>query len=1177
MEPFLTLIKNIGVAMREDLGDLTSTVQSFKEDPIKVSLDGINVVTLKGDPGEKGDTGNSPDVDEIVEKVIGKIEPPKPGKDADDIWIADTVFDRLLKKIPDPIPGKDADPVDLLELAEKAARLVKIPEPKAEKKTEDIIKDINKKEKAIEWKSIKNVPDELFRSYKEKVINQSPLYGKAVKYFVGLLDVPTSYVGQAGKVVSVKADESGLEFITAGGGGSSQTLAQTLVLGNTSGGTNLKMTSGDMITSAGGITSSILMEDSYIAFTTDGQGYTTPYVTIDTSKVALAGLGNGGVELYLASLEISHNTLIKFNNAAVRFNALTASTVPYLNASKNLVSSAVTPTELGYVSGVTSAIQTQINTKQGTLTLTTTGSSGAATLIGNTLNIPQYSGGGAAAWGTITGTLADQIDLQAALDAKQPLDSDLTTIAGLTATSDNFIQSKAGAWASRTVAQVKTDLGLTGTNSGDQTSIVGISGTIAQFNTALSDADFATLAGIETLTNKTLTSPAINTPTGIVKGDVGLGNVDNTSDANKPVSTATQTALDLKENLANKSTDVALGASDTLYPTQKAVKTYADSLVAGLLDYRGGYDASVNTWPATGGSGTAGAVLKGDMWVISVAGTLGGNAVQVGDSIIANVDTPGQTASNWNTLNTNLTYVPEDVANKVTSISGASTDTQYASAKLLFDQLALKGDKSGTLGQFAATTSLQLAGVISDETGSGALVFATSPTLVTPALGTPSSGVLTNATGLPLTGLVSDTTTALGLGSIELGHASDTTLSRSAAGVLAVESNLVPSPASQAEGDVLFRGASSWSRLAKGTAAQVLTMNAGATAPEWATPSGGSDTLTETNTKTVTNKRIQPRVVSAVSYTTNTGTSLDISTCDLFIITAQAGALLFNSPSGTPVHGEKLMIRIKDNGTARALTWNPIFREFEAILPSTTVASKTLYLEFIYNTTDTKWDLIRKRGEVYTVTETFDAGTAWVCPAGVTTVKAECWGGGAAGVTRASSGGGASGGGGAYSKKNVIYVVPGTSYTVTVGGGGSPGSSNPVGGGDSWFSTSGTVLAKAADSLGNGGSAGSSVGDVKFSGGNGAAALGSYSGSGGGGAGDAGNGGNGNNTTGVGGAGGAAGGGQGGSGFNSNSPGGAGNSPGGGGGGGYRLSGTQSGGSGAAGRVILTYTVINAG
>jgi len=58
----------------------------------------------------------------------------------------------------------------------------------------------------------------------------------------------------------------------------------------------------------------------------------------------------------------------------------------------------------------------------------------------------------------------------------------------------------------------------------------------------------------DTLTNKTLTSPVINTPTGITKSDVGLANVDNTSDANKPVSTATQTALDLKLATATAAT-----------------------------------------------------------------------------------------------------------------------------------------------------------------------------------------------------------------------------------------------------------------------------------------------------------------------------------------------------------------------------------------------------------------------------------------------------------------------------------------------------------------------------------------------------------------------------------------------------------------------------------------------
>lgn len=62
-----------------------------------------------------------------------------------------------------------------------------------------------------------------------------------------------------------------------------------------------------------------------------------------------------------------------------------------------------------------------------------------------------------------------------------------------------------------------------------------------------------------------------------------------------------------------------------------------------------------------------------------------------------------------------------------------------------------------------------------------------SPQLTTPVLGTPSSGTLTNCTGLPVSGITASTSTALGVGSVELGHASDTTLSRSAAGKLAVE------------------------------------------------------------------------------------------------------------------------------------------------------------------------------------------------------------------------------------------------------------------------------------------------------------------------------------------------------------------------------------------------------
>ena len=115
----------------------------------------------------------------------------------------------------------------------------------------------------------------------------------------------------------------------------------------------------------------------------------------------------------------------------------------------------------------------------------------------------------------------------------------------------------------------------------------------------------------------------------------------------------------------------------------------------------------------------------------------------------------------------------------------------------------------------------------------------------------------------------------------------------------------------------------------------------------------------DSKTETLTNKRINPRVVSAASYDTDTGTALDVSTCDEFDVTAQAGALKFNNPGGTPVAGQKLIIRVKDNGTARALTYDTQFRaSSDLALPTTTVVNKTLYMGFIFNATDTKWDLL---------------------------------------------------------------------------------------------------------------------------------------------------------------------------------------------------------------------------
>lgn len=90
----------------------------------------------------------------------------------------------------------------------------------------------------------------------------------------------------------------------------------------------------------------------------------------------------------------------------------------------------------------------------------------------------------------------------------------------------------------------------------------------------------------------------------------------------------------------------------------------------------------------------------------------------------------------------------------LTTCTGAGKAVTYDTSTNAFGCNTISGGGdalvANPLSQFAATTSLQLSGVLSDETGTGAAVFATSPTLVTPVLGTPASGTLTNATGLPI-------------------------------------------------------------------------------------------------------------------------------------------------------------------------------------------------------------------------------------------------------------------------------------------------------------------------------------------------------------------------------------------------------------------------------------------
>jgi len=125
---------------------------------------------------------------------------------------------------------------------------------------------------------------------------------------------------------------------------------------------------------------------------------------------------------------------------------------------------------------------------------------------------------------------------------------------------------------------------------------------------------------------------------------------------------------------------------------QTNAEGYADGLVVGLWDDRGTYDPTPGTWPtsADNGSGVDGAILKGDIWSISTAGTLtGGISVSVGDVIRALVDGPGNTATDWGVTENNLGYVAENSANKATVLSSPN-DTDYPTTQAVVTGLGTR-------------------------------------------------------------------------------------------------------------------------------------------------------------------------------------------------------------------------------------------------------------------------------------------------------------------------------------------------------------------------------------------------------------------------------------------------------------------------------------------------------
>jgi hypothetical protein len=168
-----------------------------------------------------------------------------------------------------------------------------------------------------------------------------------------------------------------------------------------------------------------------------------------------------------------------------------------------------------------------------------------------------------------------------------------------------------------------------------------------------------TLNGTQTLTNKTLTSPVINTPTGIVKGDVGLGNVDNTSDATKNAATATLTnkTLNASSVLFADNTDATKKAQFQLSGfTTGTTRLYSLPNYSATLATQAGTETLTNKTIALGSNTVSGtlaqlntAVTDDDVMGLANAQTITGvKTFNTGALIMTSTDGTGEPYSDAN-------------------------------------------------------------------------------------------------------------------------------------------------------------------------------------------------------------------------------------------------------------------------------------------------------------------------------------------------------------------------------------------------------------------------------------------------------------------------------------------------------------------------------------------------